>query len=107
MSDDALITLCPASELAPGAMRKFAGPDGDPVLVCNVAGEFHAVEDDCTHAIASLSEGRLEGATVFCPMHGSSFDVRTGKAMSLPCKQRLRTFGGELRDGDLLLAAGR
>lgn len=64
----------------------------DPIAVCNVDGDFFAIEDECTHAIASLSEGRLEGEVIFCPLHGGSFNVRSGKACSLPCKQPLRTF---------------
>ena len=107
MSEATLIALCAAGEIAPGQMRRFEVPGGDPVMVCNVEGAFHAVEDDCTHAIASLSTGRLEGTTVFCPMHGGSFDVCTGKARSLPCKQALRTFRLEVRDGTLFLAAKR
>lgn len=107
MSEATLIALCPADAIAPGEMRKFEVPGGDPVMVCNVDGAFYAVEDDCTHAIASLSTGRLEGTTVFCPMHGGSFDVCTGKARSLPCKQALRTFSIEVRDGALHLAPRR
>lgn len=104
VSETTLIALCAAADIGPGQMRKFEIPGRDPVMVCNVDGAFHAVEDDCTHAIASLSTGRLEGATVFCPMHGGSFDVRTGKAKSLPCKQALRTFKVEVQDGALYLA---
>ncbi len=107
MSTATPIALCAAADLAPGQMRKFEIPGGDPVMLCNVDGAFYAVEDDCTHAIASLSTGRLEGATVFCPMHGGSFDVCTGKARSLPCKQALRTYKVEVRDGAVFLAPGR
>jgi nitrite reductase/ring-hydroxylating ferredoxin subunit len=98
-----LIELCAASELAPGEMRRFEIAGHDPLLLCNVNGEFRLVEDECTHAIASLSEGRLEGTTVFCPLHGGSFDVCTGKAKSLPCKQALRTFGTAVRGGMVYL----
>jgi len=102
-----LFALCPADELAPGKMRRFEIPGGDAVLLCNFNGVFHAIEDDCTHAIASLANGRLEGSTVFCPMHGGSFNVVTGKALSLPCKQALRSFPVEVRDGTVFVGAGR
>ena len=83
-------------------------PEGmAPILVCNVDGNFHAVDDECTHAIASLSEGRLQGNIVFCPMHGGSFDVCSGKAKSLPCKQALRKWPLELADGKVYLLTKR
>ena len=76
----------------------------DPIAVCNVAGDYFAIEDECTHAIASLSEGRLEGEVIFCPLHGGSFNVRSGKACSLPCKHPLRTFPIVVEDDAIWLA---
>ena len=90
--------LCDVNELAPGEMRRFEPQGMDPILLCNDEGSFRLVDDECTHAIASLSEGRLEGNILFCPLHGGSFDVRTGKAASLPCKHALRTYPVEVHD---------
>lgn len=101
MGQPGRIQLCAEEEIAPGAMRRFEPDGGDPVLLCNIDGDLHALEDECTHAIASLSEGRLEGRTIFCPMHGGSFDACTGAAKSLPCKQALRTFPVEVVDGQV------
>jgi nitrite reductase/ring-hydroxylating ferredoxin subunit len=94
-----MIELCAATEIGPGEMRRFEPEGFDPLLLCNVDGAFRLVDDECTHAIASLSEGRLEGPTIFCPMHGGSFDVCSGKAKSLPCKQALRTYQVRIQDG--------
>ncbi|MBH0114072.1 non-heme iron oxygenase ferredoxin subunit [Novosphingobium sp. YJ-S2-02] len=91
--------ICAVEDLAPGAIRLVELDGMDPLVLVNRAGEFFLLEDECTHAIASLSEGRLEGDTLFCPLHGGSFDVRTGKAKSLPCKMALNTFPVEVRDG--------
>jgi len=91
--------LCEASALQSGEMARFEVEGEDPLLLINDQGEFRLVDDDCTHAIASLSEGRLEGHVLFCPMHGGSFDIRTGKAKSLPCKQALRTHKVTVEDG--------
>ena len=101
------LPLCETSELASGDMRKFHPEGMDPILLCNVDGKFHAVDDECTHAIASLSEGRLDGQIVFCPMHGGSFDVCSGKARSLPCRQALRTWPLEVVDGKIYLLLKR
>lgn len=57
---------------------------GREVLLVNVGGHFHAVSDRCSHEGARLSNGRLDGAVVTCPAHGSRFDVSTGKNLSGP-----------------------
>jgi 3-phenylpropionate/trans-cinnamate dioxygenase ferredoxin component len=60
--------------------------DGVPVAIFNVDGAFYALDDTCSHAEASLSEGDLdpERCAIECPLHGSSFDLRTGDALTLP-----------------------
>ncbi len=99
MTSNAAIRLCAIDELAAGEMRRFEIGDQDPVLLCRIGDDYLIVDDECTHAIASLSEGRLEGETIFCPLHGGSFNVRSGKACSLPCKQKLRTYPVQIADG--------
>jgi nitrite reductase/ring-hydroxylating ferredoxin subunit len=101
------VPLCDIDEVAPGKMLRVHLEGRDPILVCNIAGSFHAVDDECTHALASLSEGRLRGHIVVCPMHGGSFDVRSGTAMSLPCKQPLRTWPLEVANGKVYLLLKR
>lgn len=86
------------SDLGEGEMRCFpdVGPHG--VLVCRVAGALHAVDDRCTHAMASLSEGRLRGGKVMCPRHGAAFDVATGAHGGAPAAVDLPVY--ELQVGD-------
>lgn len=103
MSPTVPIDLCPAADIAPGRMMRFEPEGMDPIVVCNHDGEFYAVDDECTHAIASLSEGRLDGCTLFCPMHGGSFDIRTGAARTLPCRQALRTYPLAVAEGVIRL----
>ncbi len=97
------LALCRADTIALGQMVRFEIDGMDPLLLVNQDGRFRLIDDDCTHAIASLSEGRLEGDTLFCPMHGGSFDINTGKALSLPCKQPLRTYDVIVDDGIVFL----
>jgi 3-phenylpropionate/trans-cinnamate dioxygenase ferredoxin component len=47
-------------------------------------GGIHAVEDRCTHAEVALSEGDVEDCSIECWLHGSRFDLRTGKPTGLP-----------------------
>ena len=73
------------SDFTPGKMQKIT-VDGKDVLVANIDGTYYAVNDTCTHAGASLSEGSLDGTVVTCGWHGAKFDCKTGKLSSFPVK---------------------
>ncbi len=85
----ALRRVCAKSELAPGKVKRIEDP---PIAVFNVEGTLLAVSDTCTHAEASLSEGRVDGETVECPLHGACFDLRTGEALTPPAIEPVQTF---------------
>ena len=80
-----------------------ANAGGEIVAVFNVDGEFYAISDTCSHAEASLSEGDVDGYQVMCPLHGSEFDVRTGKVLNLPATSPVESFPIEIEDGDLIV----
>ena len=61
--------------------------------------ELFAVEDECSHGKVPLSEGDVVDCTIECYLHGSTFDLRTGRAMNLPATQPVRVFP-VLIDGD-------
>ena len=77
-----------ASDIPSGKMVMVSA-DGKDILVTNVNGNYYAMDDTCTHAGASLSEGSLDGSTVTCPWHGSTWDCKTGKMIA---------FGVQLND---------
>ncbi len=80
------------ADMLPGKMQKVAS-DGKEILVANINGNFYAVDDTCTHAGASLSEGSLEGNTITCGWHGAKFDCATGKLSAFPAKIKdLRSY---------------
>ena len=60
--------------------------DGKDILLANIDGSYYAIQDTCTHAGASLSEGSLEGSVITCGWHGAKFDCKTGKLSSFPVK---------------------
>ncbi len=66
--------------------------DGREVLLCNVAGRFHAVANLCTHAQIALGRGRLLDYEIECPRHGARFDVRDGKPRRGPARKALAVF---------------
>jgi 3-phenylpropionate/trans-cinnamate dioxygenase ferredoxin subunit len=80
-------------ELPPGEMKLVeSGPLG--VGVFNCSGELFALEDRCSHDDGPVCHGEWdeEDCTVICPRHGARFDLRTGKALSLPAYLPVRTF---------------
>jgi 3-phenylpropionate/trans-cinnamate dioxygenase ferredoxin component len=72
--------------------------DGEDVLLAKINGEIFAVSDICTHSEVSLSEGDIEGCAIECWLHGSSFDLRTGKPSGPPATTPLKTFAIKLEE---------
>jgi nitrite reductase/ring-hydroxylating ferredoxin subunit len=64
-------------DVPPGAVRHVFVHD-KPMALCNVEGQFYALNGVCPHMGGPLSSGRLEGCVLACPWHGWTFDVRTG-----------------------------
>jgi 3-phenylpropionate/trans-cinnamate dioxygenase ferredoxin subunit len=77
------IPIGPVDELGNGE-RLFVEIDDLVIVVFNIAGELFAIQDVCSHDDGPLGDGEIEGHDVMCPRHGAHFDVRTGKALSLP-----------------------
>jgi 3-phenylpropionate/trans-cinnamate dioxygenase ferredoxin subunit len=78
--------------------------DGHHVAVVrDEDGDLHAVDDTCSHANVSLSEGEVDGCTVECWLHGSRFDLRTGKPTSLPAIRPIAVYPVRLEDGQVLV----
>jgi len=68
------------------------------VAVARHEDEVFAVENLCSHAAVALSEGEVSDCTVECWLHGSRFDLRTGKPTGLPATEPIATFPVEIRD---------
>jgi MocE subfamily Rieske [2Fe-2S] domain protein len=91
MSDIEFYTVAKTSELDDGeAMQVVVG--GREIAIYNLAGQFYATDDICTHAYASLADGYVEGDRIECPLHGGCFEIRTGKAVTAPCTEDLKTY---------------
>jgi 3-phenylpropionate/trans-cinnamate dioxygenase ferredoxin component len=95
-----LVRVCSQSELPPGGVKRIENP---AIAVFNVGGDFFAISDICTHAEGSLSEGQVSGQTVECPLHGATFDLRTGEALTPPAIEPVQTFRVVLQGDDILI----
>jgi nitrite reductase/ring-hydroxylating ferredoxin subunit len=88
-------TACTLAELPTGSVRKFEF-DGVEIALANTDEGIFAVDDICTHAEVSLSEGELNGCILECWMHGATFDVRSGDALTPPATTGLKTYPVEV-----------
>src|SRR3989338_4719981 len=85
------IEVAKVSDIALGTAKQVE-VDGEVIAIFNIDGEFFAINDCCTHAQASLSEGTIEGKTVACPWHGAQFDLKTGKNLTMPAPVPVQTY---------------
>ena len=83
--------------MADNEFRVSVVPPGSALLVGDVAvfnvdGTFYATQSKCTHRQGPLSEGKLDGSTVTCPLHGAQFNVCTGAVLRGQAKDPLKTY---------------
>ena len=76
----------------PNGERLFVEIGENYLVVFNIAGQFYAIEDLCSHDDGPLGDGDLEGHEVICPRHGARFDVRTGAALTLPAVEAIPAY---------------
>lgn len=80
--------------------------DETPVAIFNCNGQLYALDDTCSHAEASLSDGDLDVSrcAIECPLHGSAFDLASGDPLSLPAVQPVRSHAVDTADGVIRIA---
>jgi 3-phenylpropionate/trans-cinnamate dioxygenase ferredoxin subunit len=101
LSDTAYVPVLPLADLAAGQMR-CVEVGLTPVLVVHAKdGGLHALHNVCSHAYARMDEGRLRGHRLICPLHGASFDVRTGAVLGAPATVPLSSYPVRVVDGQI------
>ncbi len=89
--------------LPPGGMRPVAAAGRQLALYHLDDGSWHATDNICTHALALLTDGWLEGCIVECPLHSGRFDVRNGAGQGAPIDTDLRVYPVRVEGGDVLV----
>lgn len=97
------VSVATVDELGNGD-RLIVEIGGETIAVFNIAGQFYAISDVCSHDDGPVAEGELRGFEIECPRHGARFDLRTGKALSLPAvvdipAYPVRVVGNEVQVG--------
>ena len=78
--------------------------DGVPVAIVRSDGDVYAIHDVCSHANVPLSEGEIEGQTIECWLHGSRFDLVTGRPTGLPATVPVPVYPVKIDGDDILVA---
>ena len=92
--------VCALDEVAEDQAHKVVLGRYD-LAIARDGDEVFALQDLCSHAEVALSDGEVEGGTIECFLHGSCFDLRTGKPTSLPATEPVATFPIEVRGTDV------
>lgn len=76
--------------------------EGQEIALVRDGDDVYAIRDECSHASIPLSEGDVEGCEIECWLHGSRFDVRTGKPVNLPATEPVPTYPTQIT-GDVVM----
>lgn len=98
------VRVADAADVPAGALRAVQTA-AERIVLANVEGDLHALEDRCSHQDYPLASGTLDGAELECPFHGAKFDVRTGRALQLPAVRPVRRFEVAVRGGQVYVKA--
>ena len=76
--------------------------NGVAVAVSLIKGEYLAVENLCSHALATFDDGRIRGYFIVCPLHGAMFDMRSGEPAGPPARRPIKTFPTRVNEDGVL-----
>lgn len=97
------IKVCPLADIpADGAISVQI--NNTPVAVVRTSENVYAISDLCSHAEISLAEGEVYGTTIECWLHGSCFDLPTGKPTNPPATEPIATYPIKVEDGDVYVS---
>jgi nitrite reductase/ring-hydroxylating ferredoxin subunit len=88
----------------PTGKMKAVDVIGVSVLLANIAGEYYAIGNKCTHRGCKLSSGVFEGDTVKCPCHKSVFNVKTGEVVHGPAFKPAPKFAVKVEEEQILVS---
>ena len=85
------VKVANAADIEDG-QRVLVEVDDVIVAIFKVDGEFYCIEDVCTHDGGPVAEGALDGFEIECPRHGALFDIRDGRALTMPAVVPVPTY---------------
>jgi len=95
------IKVATVQDIGPGQHKIVTVGDARIGIVRDAAGNWFAIEDVCTHDGGPLAEGEVQDGCIFCPRHGAKFDLKTGRALTLPAFGKVGVWPVMLEGGDV------
>ena len=96
------VVVATVEELGNG-QRIILDVDGLSIAIFNIAGQYFAIADVCSHDDGPVAEGEISDYQIECPRHGAHFDLKTGKALTLPAVVDIAAYPVRVEDGEILL----
>jgi 3-phenylpropionate/trans-cinnamate dioxygenase ferredoxin subunit len=97
------VRVCSLDELEEEVPRRVVVEDV-PISLVRTDDEVFAIYDVCSHEEVSLSEGEVDDHTIECWLHGSRFDLRTGKPTGLPATKPVPVYPVRIQGDDVFVA---
>ena len=99
------VRACGVGDVQPGTVIavELDAPTGNPVAVVRDGDDWYAIDDECSHAAIPLSEGEVEGCEIECWLHGSRFDLRTGKPTGPPATEPVAIYRVQVEGDDVFV----
>src|SRR5258708_7183415 len=97
-----LIKSAETKDVSPGT-GKVVQVGGRSITLFNVARNFYAIDNTCSHEGGPLVEGELCGEVITCPWHNAQFNVKTGAAIGPPASEGVQAFPVKVRGDDVLV----
>ncbi len=96
--------ICSLDEIEPGTARRIVVDDRAVALV-RIGDDVYAIDDVCSHANVSLSDGEVwsDSCMLECPKHGSSFSLTTGEPDTLPATRPVAVHAARVEDGMVIV----
>lgn len=98
MSEPCYVAVAEAEAIPEKGFRCFS-VNGFGLVICRFRDEFFALENRCSHALATFDEGRMRGYRLMCPLHGATFDIRDGSVTGAPASRPIAAFPLRVQDG--------
>ncbi|MET3804651.1 3-phenylpropionate/trans-cinnamate dioxygenase ferredoxin subunit [Nakamurella sp. UYEF19] len=98
-----IVDVCGIDDLPDGESAIVTIDEVGRIAVFFTQGEYFGIQDRCSHQQAWLSDGFIEGCAVECPLHASTFDLRTGRPDGPPAKVAVPVFRAFAQDGRVKL----
>jgi 3-phenylpropionate/trans-cinnamate dioxygenase ferredoxin component len=98
------VRACSVADLPEDGEAISVELNGEPVAVVKAGDDVYAIRDVCSHAEVPLSEGEVYDHTIECWLHGSCFDLRTGKPTGPPATKPVPVYPVKIEGDDVLVA---